>query len=266
MGTLVIEHANAMPAPTWHRLGVDEASISSCRTTLHSRARWKCSAPKGCWEMKGRSTPRSSPHGPFLPFPWPPPPLRPLAISGSNLPCARADHLPMAAQGLRDQPVACAADQGLSPVEPASVPTSAAHQVGDPASLSAAMESGGSAARPGRRPGSHPPCSRAEERGRQPWRERLQHWRSPPSPSTSSRPSRPATSPPPTCSLPGWETRRGSTSSEYAGRRAPIVLATRPGERACATVRVEGVDGAVSAAAIDVVAAPGSSLSLAIAL
>ena len=46
----------------------------------------------------------------------------------------------------------------------------------------------------------------------------------------------------------------------------PIVFATRPGERACATVRVTGVDGAANAAAIDVVAAPGSFLSLAIGL
>ena len=46
----------------------------------------------------------------------------------------------------------------------------------------------------------------------------------------------------------------------------PVVLATRPDERTCATVRVEGVDGAANAAAVDVVAAPGSSLSLAVAL
>ena len=60
----------------------------------------------------------------------------------------------------------------------------------------------------------------------------------------------------------------GDEAREYLEFAAgePIVLATRPGERTCATVRVEGVDGAVNAAAIDVVAAPGSSLSLAIAL
>ena len=27
MGTLMIEHANAMPAPTWHRLGVNDVDI-----------------------------------------------------------------------------------------------------------------------------------------------------------------------------------------------------------------------------------------------
>ena len=54
----------------------------------------------------------------------------------------------------------------------------------------------------------------------------------------------------------------GDEAREYLEFAAgePIVLATRPGERTCATVRVEGVDGAVNAAAIDVVAAPGSSL------
>lgn len=65
-----------------------------------------------------------------------------------------------------------------------------------------------------------------------------------------------------------FTTGMGDEAREYlefvAGE--PIVFATRPGERTCAKVRVEGVDGAANAAAIDVVAAPGSSLSLAIAL
>lgn len=65
-----------------------------------------------------------------------------------------------------------------------------------------------------------------------------------------------------------FATGMGDEAREYlefvAGE--PIVFATRPGERTCAAVHVEGVDGAANAAAIDVVAAPGSSLSLAIAL
>ena len=65
-----------------------------------------------------------------------------------------------------------------------------------------------------------------------------------------------------------FATGMGDEAREYlefvAGE--PIVLATQPGERASAAVRIEGVDGAVNAAAIDVVAAPGSSCSLTIAL
>ena len=65
-----------------------------------------------------------------------------------------------------------------------------------------------------------------------------------------------------------FTTGMGDEAREYlefvAGE--PVVLATRPDERTCATVRVEGVDGAANAAAVDVVAAPGSSLSLAVAL
>ena len=65
-----------------------------------------------------------------------------------------------------------------------------------------------------------------------------------------------------------FATGMGDEAREYLEFAAgdPIVFATRPGENECATVRVEGVDGAVNAAAIDVVAAPGSSLALAIAL
>lgn len=65
-----------------------------------------------------------------------------------------------------------------------------------------------------------------------------------------------------------FATGMGDEAREYLEFSAgePIVFATRPDERTCATVRVEGADGAVNAAAVDVVAAPGSSLSLAIAL
>lgn len=65
-----------------------------------------------------------------------------------------------------------------------------------------------------------------------------------------------------------FATGMGDEAREYLEFSAgePIVFSTRPGERTCATVRVEGVDGAVNVAAVDVVAAPGSSLSLAIAL
>ncbi len=77
-------------------------------------------------------------------------------------------------------------------------------------------------------------------------------------------PRRSATAPLPTPSTTGM----GDEAREYlefvAGE--PVVLATRPDERTCATVRVEGVDGAANAAAVDVVAAPGSTLSLAVAL
>lgn len=65
-----------------------------------------------------------------------------------------------------------------------------------------------------------------------------------------------------------FATGMGVDASEYlefvAGE--PLVFATQPGERTCATVRLEGVDGAVNAATIDVIAAPDSQFSLAIAL
>lgn len=65
-----------------------------------------------------------------------------------------------------------------------------------------------------------------------------------------------------------FTTGMGAEPQEYlqfvAGE--PVVFATKTGENTCATVRINGVDGAANAAAIDVVAAPKSSLSLAIAL
>lgn len=65
-----------------------------------------------------------------------------------------------------------------------------------------------------------------------------------------------------------FATGMGEETREYLEYVAgePLVFATQPGEQACATVRVEGVDGTVNAAAIDIVAAPGSSLSVAITL
>lgn len=44
------------------------------------------------------------------------------------------------------------------------------------------------------------------------------------------------------------------------------MLATSPGETARASIRIEGVDGAVNAAAIDLVAAPNSSLALTVTM
>lgn len=60
----------------------------------------------------------------------------------------------------------------------------------------------------------------------------------------------------------------GPDASEYlefvAGE--PLVFATKPGEHTCAAVRLEGIDNSANAAAIDVIAAPDSQFSLAIAL
>ena len=65
-----------------------------------------------------------------------------------------------------------------------------------------------------------------------------------------------------------FTTGMGDEAREYLEFVAgdPIVLATQAGEHACAAVCIEGVDGAANAAAIDIVAAPGSSLSLSVAL
>lgn len=258
MGTLMIEHANAMPAPTWHRLGVNDVDIELPDDLAFARqVEVQCAegllGDEGAFDAALLSMADS--------FPVAATPSAAAGDLGEQPAMRAADHLPMAAQGLRDQPVACAADQGLSPVEPASVPTSAAHQVDDPASLSAAMESGGSAAHQVDDPAA-PPA--AMEDG------------------TTAMEGEAAALEEPALSFyqqQALEARylapddvfasgMGDEAREYLEFAAgePIVLATRPGERTCATVRVEGVDGAVNAAAIDVVAAPGSSLSLAIAL
>ncbi len=193
MGTLTIEHANAMPAPTWHRLHMNDADIE-LPGGLAAAQQVEVSCEEG---------------------------LRGEADAFDRALRSMADPLP-------------AADQGLSPVEPASVPTSAAHQVDDQAAPPAAMEGGATAMEDG-----------ALSLYQQQALENLYL-----APSDV------------------FTTGMGDEAREYlefvAGE--PIVFATRPGERTCATVRVEGVDGAANAAAIDVVAAPGSSLSLAVAL
>lgn len=213
MGTLTIEHANAMPAPTWHRLHMNDADIE-LPSGLAAAQQVEVSCEEG---------------------------LRGEADAFDRALRSMADPLPMAAQGLRDQPVACAADQGLSPVEPASAPTSAAHQVDDQGALPAAIEDGTTAMEDGAIAMEDGALSLYQQQA-------LENLYLAPSDV--------------------FTTGMGDEAREYlefvAGE--PIVFATRPGERTCATVRVEGVDGAANAAAIDVVAAPGSSLSLAIAL
>ena len=239
MGTLTIEHANAMPAPTWHRLHVNDVDIE-LPSGLAAAQQVEVSCEE---ELRGGADAFDR------------------ALLSLEAPA------PMAAQGLRDQPAACAAvpssvaaddlgdirdtraaDTGGAPVEPASAPTSAAHQVNDQATLTAAMEDGtaaegGAASEEGAAmEGLDAPALSAYQ---------LQ--------ALENRYLSPADV---------FTTGMGDEAREYlefvAGE--PVVLATRPDERTCATVRVEGVDGAANAAAVDVVAAPGSSLSLAVAL
>lgn len=239
MGTLTIEHANAMPAPTWHRLHVNDVDIE-LPSGLTAAQQVEVSCEEGLWGE---------------------------ADAFDRALLSLADPAPMAAQGLRDQPAACAAvpssvaaddlgdirdtraaDTGGAPVEPASAPTSAAHQVDDQATLAAAMEDGtaaegGAASEEGAAmEGLDAPALSAYQ---------LQ--------ALENRYLSPADV---------FTTGMGDEAREYlefvAGE--PVVLATRPDERTCATVRVEGVDGAANAAAVNVVAAPGSSLSLAVAL
>ena len=239
MGTLTIEHANAMPAPTWHRLHVNDVDIE-LPSGLTAAQQVEVSCEEGLWGE---------------------------ADAFDRALLSLADPAPMAAQGLRDQPAACAAvpssvaaddlgdirdtraaDTGGAPVEPASAPTSAAHQVDDQATLTAAMEDGtaaegGAASEEGAAmEGLDAPALSAYQ---------LQ--------ALENRYLSPADV---------FTTGMGDEAREYlefvAGE--PVVLATRPDERTCAPVRVEGVDGAANAAAVDVVAAPGSSLSLAVAL
>lgn len=239
MGTLMIEHANAMPAPTWHRLGVNDVDIELPDDLAFAR-QVEVQCAEGLLGDEGAFDAA-------------------LLSMADPLPVAAA---PSAAAGdLGEQPAMRAADQGLSPVEPASVPTSAAHQVDNPASLSAAMESGGSAAHQVDEQGILPAAMEDGTTAMEGEAAALEE------PALSfyqqqaleARYLAPADV---------FASGMGDEAREYLEFAAgePIVLATRPGERTCATVRVEGVDGAVNAAAIDVVAAPGSSLSLAIAL
>ena len=258
MGTLTIEHANAMPAPTWHRLHVNDVDIE-LPSGLAAAQQVEVSCEEGLWGE---------------------------ADAFDRALLSLADPAPMAAQGLRDQPAACAgtpssvaaddlgdirdtraADTGGAPVEPASAPTSAAHQVDDQAALPAAMEGGAAAHQvndqatltAAMEDGTAAEGGAASEEGAA--MEGLD------APALSAyqlqalenRYLSPADV---------FTTGMGDEAREYlefvAGE--PVVLATRPDERTCATVRVEGVDGAANAAAVDVVAAPGSSLSLAVAL
>lgn len=187
MGTLTIEHANAMPAPTWHRLKMNGADIEL-----------------------------------------------PAELSAAQQVEVLSEERLRGDAGAFDDALAA-----LSPVEPASVPTSAAHQVDDQGTLPAAIEDG--AAMEEGAAMDAPALSLYQQQA------------------LENRYLSPGDV---------FATGMGDEAREYlefvAGE--PIVFATRPGERTCAAVRVEGVDGAANAAAIDVVAAPGSSLSLAIAL
>ena len=239
MGTLMIEHANAMPAPTWHRLGVNDVDIELPDDLAFAR-QVEVQCAEGLLGDEGAFDAA-------------------LLSMADPLPVAAA---PSAAAGdLGEQPAMRAADQGLSPVEPASVPTSAAHQVDNPASLSAAMESGGSAAHQVDEQGILPAAMEDGTTAMEGEAAALEE------PALSfyqqqaleARYLAPADV---------FATGMGDEAREYLEFAAgePVVLVTRPGERTCATVRVEGVDGAVNAAAIDIVAAPGSSLALAIAL
>lgn len=239
MGTLMIEHANAMPAPTWHRLGMNDVDIELPDDLAFAR-QVEVQCTEGLLGDEGAFDAA-------------------LLSMADPLPVAAA---PSAAAGdLGEQPAMRAADQGLSPVEPASVPTSAAHQVDNPASLSAAMESGGSAAHQVDDPAAPPAAMEDGATAMEGEAAALEE------PALSfyqqqaleARYLAPADV---------FATGMGDEAREYLEFAAgePVVLATRPGERTCATVRVEGVDGAVNAAAIDIVAAPGSSLALAIAL
>ena len=216
MGTLTIEHANAMPAPTWHRLHVNDVDIE-LPSGLTAAQQVEVSCEEG---RQGEADAFDR------------------ALS----------NLSVVADDLGDIRDTRAADTGGAPVEPASAPTSAAHQVDDQATLAAAMEDGtategGAASEEGAAmEGLDAPALSAYQ---------LQ--------ALENRYLSPADV---------FTTGMGDEAREYlefvAGE--PVVLATRPDERTCATVRVEGVDGAANAAAVDVVAAPGSSLSLAVAL
>ncbi|WP_281655450.1 SufD family Fe-S cluster assembly protein [Eggerthella sinensis] len=204
METLTIEHANALPAPTWHRLGMNDVDIElpvlEAAQSVEVQAEEGLRGDAGAFEEALAALP-------FSPF--------------------------MAAGGPGDQPVERAADSGVSLGEPASLPTSAAHQVDDQESPTAAIGEGAA----------------IETTALSAFQVEAFESRY-------------------LSAADVFSTGMGPEASEYLEYMAgePIVFATRPGERTCATVRVEGVDGAANAAAIDVVAAPGSFLSLAIGL
>lgn len=239
MGTLTIEHANAMPAPTWHRLHMNDADIElpgglaaaqqvevSCEEGLRGEADAFDAALEAmdAGAFEGAINLRTA---------------DPLPVATSPITSAGNPPLSMAAGELGDETNKRAADRGDS------VPTSAAHQVDDQEVLPAAMENGA----PSQVNDQANPSAAIEDGALSLYQQQaLENLYLAPSDV--------------------FTTGMGDEAREYlefvAGE--PIVFATRPGERTCATVRVEGVDGAANAVAIDVVAAPGSSLSLAIAL
>ncbi len=216
METLTIEHANALPAPTWHRLGMNDVDIElpalEAAQSVEVQAEEGLRGEAGAFEEALAAIPFS----PFMattPF--------------------------MAAGGPGDQPVERAADSGVSSVEPTSLPTSAAHQVDDQESPTAAIGEGAAIGQ----------GAAIDEQALSAFQVEAFESRY-------------------LSAADVFSTGMGPEASEYLEYMAgePIVFATRPGERTCATVRIEGVDGAANAAAIDVVAAPGSFLSLAIGL
>lgn len=210
METLTIEHANALPAPTWYRLGMNDVDIElpalEAAQSVEVQAEEGLRGDAGAFEEALAALP-------FSPF--------------------------MATGEPGDQPVERAADSGVSLGEPARLPTSAAHQVDDQGSLPAAIGQGAAI-------GEGAAIETTALSAFQVEAFESRHL----------------------SAADVFSTGMGPEASEYLEYMAgePIVFATRPGERTCATVRVEGVDGAANAAAIDVVAAPGSFLSLAIGL
>lgn len=196
METLILEHANAMPAPTWHRLKMNDVDIE-LPAGLTAAQQVEVSCEEG---LRGD---------------------------------AGAFDAALAAVDLRYGSNMRASNQELFLIEPASVSASAAHKADEQAAYPAVRE--------GMEELDAPALSFYQQQALE--RRYL-------SPSDV------------------FTTGMGDEAREYlefvAGES--IVLATRPGEHTCATVRIEGVDGAANVAAIDIVAAPGSSLSLAIAL
>lgn len=190
METITIPNANAMPAPTWHRLRVNDVDIELPANLQEAR---QVEASLTAAKDEGAASPFS-----------------------------------MAAGDLWEEALMRATDMEVSPAEPVSVPTSAAHQVDDQERLTAAT-------------GGEAPLSAYQ---------------------LASLESRYLSS------ADTFATGMGPDASEYlefvAGE--PLVFATQPGERTSASIRLEGIDDSVNAAAIDVIAAPNSQLSLAIAL
>lgn len=181
METLTIEHANAMPAPTWHRLRMNDADIELPANLKHAR----------CVET-----------------------LAPSSLVGK----ANAfDHALERAQAALDERTP------TSEAEPRAI-VAAACGTTDPADLDV----------PALTPFQQVAAERELENSM----------------------------------VEAFETGMGRQTREYLEFAAEdsIVLATSPGETARASIRIEGVDGAVNAAAIDLVAAPNSSLALTVTM